>query len=485
MAKSRLHRDLILVIDQGGHASRTQIVDQSGDIHGYGEVAISASHNADGHIEYNPESMLASLLGAIKKATGQVDKRRILAAALATQRSNVICWHRETGQALSPIISWQDRRAHEWLAKKQDQATFVHNRTGLFMSAHYGASKLHWCITHINAVRQASLNNTLTWGPMASWLTSKLCRERPCVCDPVNASRTLLWSLQQQDWSPELLQLFELPDYGLPDCCANHYHFGNLDIEGHDIPLQLVTGDQAAALYAFGHPQTDNAYITAGTGGFVLNPCGQQAIIDEQLLSSIVLLDQNGPHFVHEGTVNGAGSALDYYAIQFGQSDYIHKFNSLLTHPGNPPLFLNGFSGLGTPFMRAQFQSRFIGEGDEINSLLAVIESIVFLLQANLERMQQLNPSLQRIIIGGGLARFDGFCQRLADMGMPVIRPAQTETTSQGLAFLLFHSLGKKPDLNNRLLACNSYTFTPQNNPALTRRYQQWRCAMKDALQHE
>lgn len=492
MQQGHADQALILIIDQGGHASRAQIIDQDGHIHGQGQVAISArpgsDNSASAHIEYTPETMLASLQEAIKRATASIDSTLIRAAAMATQRSNIICWDKNTGQALSPIISWQDRRAHQWLMTKQTQASFVHTRTGLFMSPHYGASKLHWCLNNIDAVRQASRDNTLAWGPMSSWLTTQLCLEQPFVCDAVNASRTLLWSLQQCNWSAELVQLFELPATGLPLSVANQFDFGHLRMDKQSIPLRLITGDQAAALYATGRPQTDNAYITVGTGAFVLNPCGQQPVMDKQLLSSIVMLDKTGPHYVLEGTVNGAGSALDHYAREFNQPDYISQLPMWLTQSANPPLFLNGFSGLGTPFMQANFTSRFIGDSDEINRLVAVIESIVFLLHCNLERMKLLNPTLQRVIIGGGLAQFDGFCQRLADLGLPVIRPAHTETTSRGLAYLLLQDLELRPnetvDQEYRAVLQTGHTFTPQENPALTQRFQHWRQAMDRQIQH-
>ena len=482
----------VLVIDQGGHASRALIMDQQGRIHAQASVPISARTVSDGHasahIEYEPEEMLASLRQAIAQATGSIDCRQILAAGLATQRSNIICWDRHSGKSLSPIISWQDRRAHRWLTTKQPHSDAVHALTGLFMSAHYGASKLNWCLNNIDAVRRASNDGSLAWGPMSSWLVFRLCREQALVCDAVNASRTLLWSLEQCDWSTELLKLFELPADGLPRCVANNHDFGTLEVNGHDIPLRLVTGDQAAALYAFGEPQSDSAYITVGTGAFVLNPGGRDAIIDKQLLSSIVNLDDHGPRFVNEGTVNGAGSALDDYAERFDLPDYLDQLPTWLTAAGDPPLFLNGYSGLGTPYMRADFPCRFIGDGDEINRLVAVIESIVFLLTCNLERMRVINPSIQDIVIGGGLARLDGFCQRLADLNLPVRRPAQVETTCQGLAWLLFQHLDEQAgrDIAHQCAISlqTGHTFVPQKNPQLEQRYQRWRKQMEDELQH-
>jgi glycerol kinase len=135
--------------------------------------------------------------------------------------------------------------------------------------------------------------------------------------------------------------------------------------------------------------------------------------------------------------------------------------------------------------MQADFNSRFIGDGDAIHHLVAVIESIVFLLQYNLEYIKQLNPSLQHIVIGGGLARFDTFCQRLADLGLAVSRPAQTETTSQGLAFLLDQDPGIDHDLKYQAPLENSATFKPQDNPMLKQRYQEWRKIMTLQLKND
>jgi len=492
MQTGRSKHSWILAIDQGGHASRALIMDQQARIHAQASVPISARPVSDGlasaHIEYEPEEMLTSLRQAIEQATESIDCRQIMAAGLATQRSNIICWDRHSGQSLSPIISWQDRRAHQWLMTKQAHSGDVHALTGLFLSAHYGASKLNWCLNNIDAVRRAHNNGSLAWGPMSSWLIYRLCREQTLACDAVNASRTLLWSLEQCDWSAELLKLFELPADGLPQCVANNHEFGTLEVNGHDIPLRLVTGDQAAALYAFGEPRSDNAYITVGTGAFVLNPGDRDAIIDDQLLSSIVNLDDHGPRFVTEGTVNGAGSALDYYAEHFNRPDYLDRLPVWLERSDDPPLFLNGYSGLGTPFMQADFPCRFIGDGDEINRLVAVIESIVFLLSCNLERMRVINPSIRNIVIGGGLARLDGFCQRLADLGLPVRRPAQVETTCQGLAWLLFQHLDEDAgrDIADQCRASlhTGSTFVPRENLQLGQRYQRWRQLMEDELQH-
>ncbi|MDH5512497.1 MAG: FGGY-family carbohydrate kinase, partial [Gammaproteobacteria bacterium] len=148
-----------------------------------------------------------------------------------------------------------------------------------------------------------------------------------------------------------------------------------------------------------------------------------------------------------------------------------------LARDGEIPLFLNGVGGLGAPYWVAGFPSRLIGDGDAWQKTVAVAESIVFLLQTNLEIMQKLSAPPMRMLVTGGLARLDGLCRRLADLsGLPVYRPAEHEATARGTAYLLAGFPENWPE------AEPGDRFTPAPNPVLMRRYQDWRAAMDDAL---
>ena len=103
------------------------------------------------------------------------------------------CWDRNTGVALSPVISWQDRRNAEWLKQLEPRRDWIRARTGLVLTPHYGASKMRWCLDHLPAVRRAADANDLAMGPLASFIAFRLLSERPFVVDPANASRTQLW----------------------------------------------------------------------------------------------------------------------------------------------------------------------------------------------------------------------------------------------------------------------------------------------------
>jgi glycerol kinase len=468
---STAEQPLYLTIDQGGHASRALVFDRRGMPVAQATREIGVRRYGRERVEYEPAALLGSVREAVADALGQLGPQReaVRAAGLATQRSNVVCWDLATGEALSPVISWQDRRAAGWLARLRDEAGRIRRITGLPLSPHYGANKLRWCCRNLAAVRAAQRRGRLALGPMASYLLFHLLKERPFVVDPVHAARTLLWDLEAGDWSDTLLGLFGLPRGALPAPRPCRHAFGSLAIAGTDIPLVVVTGDQSAALYAHGPPSADRLFVTAGTGAFVQRVTGAERPPDGRLLTGLVFDDGRRPSFAVEGTVNGAGSALDWLAGRRPGGGAIADIGRWLDEVTEPPLFLNGVSGLGTPFLRAKAPLRFIGRGDAAARAVAVVESIIFLLQANIEAMGRARD----IHLGGGLARLDGLCQRLADLsGLAVSRCRADETTAQGLAFLL----GARPGEGRH------DRFDPRHNDGLARRHARWREALERAL---
>lgn len=492
-AAQRPDRALYLALDQGGHASRALVFDASGTIIASDFQPISTHHPHPDRVEHDPHELIASLRSAIRNVINQLGTHRtnIVAAGLATQRSSLACWDKTTGTALSPIISWQDRRAHAQLQPFASLRQIIHQKTGLFLNAHYGASKLRWCLDHLPAVRTAQHNGTLACGPLASFVLFHLLEEHPLFADPANASRTLLWNINTGDWDDDLLTLFGVPRSALPHCVPTQYSFGHLRIDDFAIPLTVTNGDQSSALFAFGVPQPDTAYINVGTGAFV-QCITQQRPDHPRLLTSVVMQTAGHTTYTLEGTINGAASALQWASHTLHLSNIETSMEHWLTHHITqastwgtaPPLFLNGVSGLGAPYWIADFQSQFIGTGEAWEKMVAVVESIVFLLHTNLHEMESAHSArhaLRTIVISGGLATLNGLCQRLADLcGLPVHRPAESEATARGTAFLLSGSRATHEHWNlyNSGHNADDIIFTPAPNPALQERYRQWQHAM-------
>jgi glycerol kinase len=469
---------LYLGIDQGGHASRALVFDARGALQTQALRAVGARHPPPDRVEQEPEEIVTSLREVVAETVAALGARagRIAAAGLATQRSSIVCWDRGTGTALSPVISWQDRRAQAWLAGFSAHADEVHRRTGLRLSAHYGASKLRWCLDNLPAVAAARRAGCLAMGPLASFLLFRLLPERPLCADPANAARTLLWNLRTRDWDPWLLDLFGIPRAALPRCAPTRHAFGTLRAGGRPIPLAIASGDQSAALFALGAPRPDTAYVNLGTGAFI------QRVFDEPpeaagLLAGMVYHDAARSMYALEGTVNGAGAALAWAEQEWGLQNLDAQLPAWLARDGEVPLFLNGVAGLGAPFWVADFRSRLIGDGEAWQKAVAVAESVIFLLRANLDVLRVPAPALARLVVTGGLTGLDGLCQRLADLsGLPAYRPAQHEATARGTAYLLAGFPADWPEERP------GATFAPRPNPRLARRYARWRGEMDAAL---
>ncbi len=459
--------NLILAIDQGGSSTRAMVFDGVGQSLATAQRPVATRRDAE-RVEHDAEEVVSSVEEAVAEVLARHDN--VAVAGLATQRSSIVCWDRDSGEALSPVLSWQDRRAAQSLRELAPDTATLSAITGLVPSPHYGASKLRWCIDHLQSVQRALREGRLAAGPLAAFLLHRLVAPSKPLVDPVNASRTLLWDVRTRNWSQPLLDAFGIPQAILPQCVPNRYRFGT--IAGTTVPLAVCTGDQAAAVFASGALDTSRVVVNIGTGAFALAPV--EALPEQsRLLRSVAWDDGERTVAVLEGTVNGAASAIASVQPQAG----VDEVRQAAAHIGNKEqslLFLNGVSGLGSPYWRDRFPSRFTGDGDAGQRLTAVLESILFLLQVNLE----LVPDLARreITVSGGLARNDGLCRGLAALaGVRVRRSDQAEATARGLAAL---TAGLPPAWQNE----PGSVFRAVANRALSARYQRWREAMDEAL---
>ena len=469
---------LTLAIDQGTHASRAVVLDGRGEVVSTGSRGLGLVVPRADWAEQDGDAMVASIVDAVLEAIEPLGDRRgdIVAAGLASQRSSCACWESRGGRPLSPVFSWQDRRAHEWLRQFEPQAEEVHRKTGLFLSAHYGASKLRWALENLPAVRQALADGTLRWGPQASFLVFRLTAEQAMKADPQCAARTQLWNIHTRDWDAGLLDLFGIPAGYLPRSVPTCHAYGTMPMGDLSVPLVAVNGDQSAAVFAFGWPEEDSAYVNIGTSAFVQRATTSAPPYAPRSLTGIVLDDGTRTVYTLEGNVNGAGTALEWLRTALGITDAIERLPGWLAAPCESPLFLNGIAGLGGPFWRPDFASRFVGDGEPWQKAVAVVESMAFLLQANIDEIGKYVPPAKRIRVSGGVSRLDGLCRRLAAVsGLPVHRRDDAEATARGIGYL---AAGMPKRWND---AATEEVFVPEEGEALRGRYGRWRALMREA----
>ena len=464
---------LVIAIDQGGHASRAIAFDNRGEAVAESFAPISTFRSGPDRVEHDPLEVVESIRTALADLNQALrdDAHRVIAAGLATQRSSIACWDTRTNKPLSPILSWQDRRNATSVEKLRAQESVIRERTGLVLSPHYGASKVKWCLENIDAVRDAATHKRLGAGPLAAWLLRALLSERPHLVDVVNAARTQLVDVSSQEWSSELLKAFGVPKEILPRILANCHPFGHLSFGERSIPLIVCSGDQSVMPFAQGAPDERAIFLNIGTGAFLQRICSTQQAADGLLNSVLWVEERDGARMVThaiEGTVNGTGSAIDWLNERIGID--VHRAAMAMTRKrvgtSIPPLFINGVSGVGSPYWRTQLETRFIGEANETAKVIAVLESIAFLICKNIERMRE---GVERIVASGGLAASDYLCDCIATLsGLPIERTSLQESTATGLAYLV---AGEPKDWQPD---AKTDRFEPAADVQLTQRFARW-----------
>lgn len=460
-----------LCLDQGGHAGRAVLISAE-DGRVLDVLASPVAIHAEGQrAEQDPLALLESMQSVIGSAV-QHDDVRLLAAGLATQRAPVMCWRRGCGEPLSQVLGWQDRRAASLLPDADDILAEIQRRTGLVANAHYGATKLRWCLDHLEPVRRALEEDDLIAGPLAAFLIQRLTGSGRARVDHINASRTMLLNRHDLQWDKWLLECFRIPRSILADVVPSLFDYGVL--QGTGIPLRLVIGDQAAVPFAYGPPDAHTLYLNMGTGAFLQRPVSEGEEVAPPLLASPL---PQAPGWAMEGTVNGAASALDI-ATGTGVDGWRKDLDLVPGLSVDAPMFLNGIGGLGSPDWRSGFESRFVGNGDVSGRTAAVAESILFLIRRNLDAMNRQLPPPHRILASGGLAASDALCQALADLTrIEVQRPACLEATALGVAVLLGAPATMATGSGSRI-------FTPAGSTVIEERYRRWSAALEDALEN-
>jgi glycerol kinase len=477
---------LYLAIDQGGQSSRVAVYDNQGQQLACFSAPLETRHYTDAAgapcVEQDPHQLLRGLrdcLAQVESHLGQA-ANQLVAAGFAGQGSSLLCWHRQTGEPLSPILSWQDRRAGSYLQDLPFAQSELMSRTGLRLSPHYGASKLRWCLDNLPEVQAASREGQLCMGPIAGFVFQHLTGAAPAI-DPGHAQRTLLWNLHSNSWDAKLLSAFGIQSAWLPECRWHKSHFGELRFGGRSIPLTISQRDQGASLFAGGLPQADAAYVNIGTGAFV-QCLSQNLLAPEGLLVSPLWLtdsggqDPLGKTYAWEAPVNGAAAALPWLAEETGGEVTPERIHAALNlEPFDKCFLLNGQGGLSAPWWRPEFETRFGGKLSADEKILAWLESLIFQVAVNLARIERRIP-VKRLYLSGGLSRAEGLCQRLANItGKPVIRRHNPDATLQGLAWAL---AGMPEDWSGQ----DGDTFKPVGQVALLQRFAAWQSAMAQAL---
>ncbi len=444
-------QDYILALDQGTTSSRAILFDQEGQPAGIAQQEFEQLYPQPGWVEHRPDDIWFSQLNAAHRVMKENGVRadQIVALGITNQRETVIMWDRETGEAIHNAIVWQCRRTAEDCdrLRRDGLAEFFQERTGLVIDAYFSGTKARWLLDHVPGARDLARKGRLAFGTVDSWLIWKLTGGRIHSTDPSNASRTLLFNIKTGDWDDELLKELGVPRETLPHVASSSEVIGETDAQlfGRAIPIAGNAGDQQAALFGQVCTSPGMSKNTYGTGCFMLLNTGTKPVWSaNNLLTTVAWKIGDSPlEYALEGSVFIAGAAIQWLRDGLRMITTAAETEAMATsvNDNGGVYFVPAFVGLGAPYWDQYARGAMLGltRGSTREHIArAALESIAYQTRDVLVRMREDSRiELSELRVDGGAARNDFLMQFQADiLNIPVVRPANTETTSAGAAYL-------------------------------------------------
>ena len=492
----------LLALDQGTSSSRSIIFDESGRTVAMAQMELQQNYPKPGWVEHDPLEIwriqLATARNALLKAG--ISAKDIRAVGITNQRETTVVWNRRTGLPIHNAIVWQDRRAEPTCIQLRDRglAETIRSKTGLLVDAYFSGTKLKWILDNVAGARKLAENGELAFGTIDSWLIWKLTNGAVHATDVSNASRTMLFNIHTNQWDAELMQALDIPAALMPEVKPSSTFYGDIDASllGHAVPIGGVAGDQQSALFGQACFKAGMVKNTYGTGCFMLMHTGNQFRSSQNgLITTSAAQATPQTEFALEGSVFVGGAVVQWLrdglrAIQ-GSGEVESLAQSVPDSGG--VIMVPAFTGLGAPYWKPDARGSITGltRGSTVAHIArAALESIAYQSAALLQAMSRDavsagGASVAELRVDGGACINDLLMQFQADLlGIPVVRPAVTETTALGAAYLAGLSTGVYKNTNELSDMWRSERhFLPTLNPSHAKELmERWEHAVRQTV---
>jgi len=491
----------LLALDQGTSSSRSIVFDVRGRMVAMAQQELTQYYPQPGWVEHDPLEIWRTQLATAREALAKagIGASQVRAIGITNQRETTVVWNRTTGQPIHKAIVWQDRRAEPacQALRERGLAQTIQEKTGLLVDAYFSGTKLQWILDQVPDARAMAAQGELAFGTVDSWLLWQLTGGRVHATDVSNAARTMLFNVHTNRWDTQLLQAMDIAANLLPQVLPSAAHFGQTEpaLLGGSITIGAMAGDQQSALFGQACFSAGMAKNTYGTGCFMLMHTGAQFQTSRNgLLTTSAAQTDAQPAFALEGSVFVGGAVVQWLRDGLGAIRSSAEVQALAdTVPDSGGVMLvPAFTGLGAPYWNPQARGTMTGltRGSTLAHIArAALESIAFQSAALLQAMardaaQAGAAALTELRVDGGACVNDLLMQLQADLlGISVVRPAVTETTALGAAYLAGLSSGLYPNtaaLSDLWQA--ERRFEPRISPAQAQaQMQQWEHAVRQA----
>jgi glycerol kinase len=451
----------ILALDEGTTSARAALYNERGIRVAMQSCPIHSSYPHPGWVEQNAEEIWRAQLQAALLTLQEcgVAPSGIAAIGITNQRETTIVWDRKTGEQVGPAIVWQCRRTADFCTELANStlADPIQKKTGLVIDAYFSGSKIKWILDHTPGARERAEQGGLLFGNVDTWLIWKLTNGAVHVTDETNASRTMLMNIGAGNWDDELLRIFTVPRSMLPRIVPSSGVCGHAAAEhfGAEIPIAGIAGDQQAALFGQACFRPGLSKNTYGTGCFALMHTGSREPVSRHRLVATRAASSGGaPQFAIEGSVFIAGAAVQWLRDKMGLVSHAAETEPVAASvPGTGGVyFVPAFVGLGAPHWDPSARGTICGitaGTSRAHIVRATLECIAYQTRELIDAMQaDSGERLAELRVDGGAAVNNFLMQFQADiLGCRIVRPADTETTALGAAFLAGLATGFFKDL--------------------------------------
>jgi glycerol kinase len=480
----------ILAIDQGTTGTTCLVTDASGKVLGRGYREIRQYYPQNGWVEHDAEEIFESVLYAAGEAVEKsgVSWKELIAIGISNQRETVVVWDAKSGKPVHRAIVWQCRRTAPMMSalKNQGYSEYIRSKTGLVLDAYFSASKLKMILDETDPDRSKANKGAFLCGTIDSWLIWKLTGGQSHYTDFTNASRTMLYNIDDLQWDDALLDLFQVPAQSLPQV-KNSSDFFGMTASGMfptELPITGVAGDQQAALFGHGAWTKGMAKNTYGTGCFLMMNTGQERVDSSAGLLTTLACDAYGkPAYALEGSIFIAGAVVQYLRDELGLIKTAAESESLANSIESTEgvYFIPAFVGLGAPWWNMEVRGMISGLGRGSGKAVivrAALESIAYQSADLIHRMiEDSGIDIPVLAVDGGAAQNGFLMQFQADLlRIPLFVPENIDVTALGAAALagLYQKVWASPEeLKSKIQSGKE--FLPQDNQeTMSQQYAGW-----------
>jgi len=447
-------------IDQGTTGTRFMVFDHSGRVVANAYEQHEQIYPEPGWVEHDPIEIWESVRNVVHRGLerASLDATQLEALGITNQRETTVVWDKETGKPVHNALVWQDRRTTDRVEELEADGKVdeIREKTGLEADAYFAATKVEWILDNADPiklqrsrprdVRDRAEAGELLAGTIDTWLVYNLTGNH--VTDVTNASRTMLYDIEELSWDPELLEQFDVPRSILPEVRpssdAEVYGYTDPDgVFGAEIPVTAALGDQQAALFGQTCFDAGDAKNTYGTGSFYLTNTGEEAVdSDHGLLTTIAFQRSGEPvQYALEGAVFSTGAAIEWLEdVGFVDDPAETAALARSVDSTGDVYVVPAFTGLGAPHWDGRARGTIVGmtRGTRKEHIVrATLEAIAHQTRDVAEAMEaDAGVETTALKVDGGAVKNNFLCQLQADvLGTRVVRPAVDETTALGAAY--------------------------------------------------